>query len=144
MAEGVLERISQKEAQAAMERLKLVKLGRMGRGKNRKDVYVTTEANIRQEYDIIERMREGKGIIPKTLSMDESKALLHRVAAEEKLTPNEEQTAVLHHIMTNADRFLCVQGLTGTGKTYTMNALRKLCEAENVQGSWRMLHGQGR
>ena len=63
MAEGVLERISQKEAQAAMERLKLVKLGRMGRGKNRKDVYVTTEANIRQEHDIIERMREGKGII---------------------------------------------------------------------------------
>ena len=55
MAEGVLERISQKEAQAAMERLKLVKLGRMERGKNRKDVYVTTEANIRQEHDIIER-----------------------------------------------------------------------------------------
>ena len=133
MAEGVLERISQKEAQAAMERLKLVKLGRMERGKNRKDVYVTTEANIRQEHDIIERMKRGKGIIPKTLSMEQSKDLLHRVATEEKLTPNEEQTAVLHHIMTSADRFLCVQGLAGTGKTYTMNALRKLCEAENIK-----------
>ena len=144
MAEGVLERISQKEAQAAMERLKLVKLGRMERGKNRKDVYVTTEENILQEHNIIERMKQGKGVIPETLSMERSKALLHRVAAEENLTPNEEQTAVLHHIMTSADRFLCVQGLAGTGKTYTMNALRKLCEAENVQGSWRMLHGQGR
>ena len=133
MAEGVLERISQKEAQAAMERLKLVKLGRMERGKNRKDVYVTTEANIRQEYDIIERMQKGKGVIPKTLSMEQSKELLNRVATEEKLTPNEEQTAVLHHIMTNADRFLCVQGLAGTGKTYTMNALRKLCEAEDIK-----------
>jgi len=133
MAEGVLERISQKEAQAAMDRLKLVKLGRMERGKNRKDVYVTTEANIRQEYDIIERMKQGKGAIPKTLSTDVSKDLLHRVAAAENLTPNEEQTAVLHHIMTSADRFLCVQGLAGTGKTYTMNALRELCEAENVK-----------
>ena len=133
MAEGVLERISQKEAQAAMERLKLVKLGRMERGKNRKDVYVTTEANIRQEYDIIERMQKGKGVIPKTLSMEQSKELLNRVATEEKLTPNEEQTAVLHHIMTSADRFLCVQGLAGTGKTYTMNALRKLCEAEDIK-----------
>lgn len=92
MAEVVLERISQKEAQAAMERLQLVKLGRVERGKNRKDVYVTTEANIRQEHDIIERMKQGKGAIPKTLSMDESKALLHRVAVEENLTPNEEQT----------------------------------------------------
>lgn len=133
MAEGVLERISQKEAQAAMERLKLVKLGRMERGKNRKDVYVTTEANIRQEHDIIERMKQGKGIIPRTLSMEQSQALLHRVATEENLTPNEEQTAVLHHIMTSADRFLCVQGLAGTGKTYTMNALRKLCETKNVK-----------
>ena len=132
MAEGVLERISQKEAQAAMERLKLVKLGRMERG-SRKEVYVTTEANIRQEHNIIERMKQGKGAIPKTLSMDESKALLHRVATEEHLTPNEEQTAVLHHIMTSADRFLCVQGLAGTGKTYTMNALRKLCKAQNVK-----------
>lgn len=133
MAEGVLERISQKEAQAAMERLKLVKLGRMERGKNRKDVYVTTEANIRQEYDIIERMQRGKGVVPKTLSMEQSKELLNRVATTESLTPNEEQTAVLHHIMTSADRFLCVQGLAGTGKTYTMNALRKLCEAENIK-----------
>ena len=33
-----------------MERLRLVKLGRLERGKNRKDVYVTTEANIRQEH----------------------------------------------------------------------------------------------
>lgn len=128
-----MERISQKEAQAAMERLRLVKLGRMERGKNRKDVYVTTEANIRQEHDIIERMNQGKGIIPRTLSMEQSQALLHRVATEEKLTPNEEQTAVLHHIMTSADQFLCVQGLAGTGKTYTMNALRELCEAENIK-----------
>jgi len=132
MAEGVLDCISQKEAQAAMERLKLVKLGRMERCKNRKDVYVTTEANIRQEHDIIERMKQGKGIIPKTLSMEQSKELLNRVATGKNLTPNEEQIAVLHHIMTSADRFLCVQGLAGTGKTYTMNALRELCKAENI------------
>lgn len=133
MTEGVLERISQKEAQAAMERLRLVKLGRMERGKNRKDVYVTTEANIRQEHDIIERMQRGKGVVPKTLSMEQSKELLNRVATRKNLTPNEEQTAVLHHIMTSADRFLCVQGLAGTGKTYTMNALRELCEAGNIK-----------
>lgn len=128
-----MERISQKEAQAAIERFQLVKLGRMERGKNRKDVYVTTEANIRQEHDIIERMKQGKGIIPRTLSMEQSQALLHCVATKENLTPNEEQTAVLHHIMTSADRFLCVQGLAGTGTTYTMNTLRELCEAENIK-----------
>ena len=133
MAEGVLDRITQKEAMAAMERLHLVKLGRMERGGNRKDVYVTTEANIRQEHGIIERIRQGKGAVPGSLTMERSKALLHRIAAEKRLTPNEEQTAVLHHVMTSADRFLCVQGLAGTGKTYTMSALRELCEAEGIK-----------
>ena len=78
---------------------------------------------MKKSFALIHRKRFGNGAF----------ALLHRVATKENLTPNEEQTAVLHHIMTSADRFLCVQGLAGTGKTYTMNTLRELCEAENIK-----------
>ena len=129
MAAGVLHCISETEAQQAMDRADLIKLGRV-EGDSR-NVYLTTQENIRREKEIVQRMQEGKQQI-KAVSMEESSRLLLEVRREKHLTPNKEQTAAIHHIMTSQDRFLCVQGLAGTGKTYTMNTLREMCEKDGI------------
>ena len=130
MAAGLLDNVKEKEVEKLMENLKLVRLGRIeGDYKNE---YLTTEENIKREKLIVERMRKGKGQI-KSLRMEESEERLRKIREEKELKPNEEQTAVIHHIMTSADRYVCVQGLAGTGKTYTMKTLKEMCETSGVE-----------
>jgi len=137
MGAGVLEGVTCQEAERAMQRARLVKLGRIEHGKEkRKDVYLTTEDNIKRERDIIDRMKEGKGQV-KSLTQDQSEAsfdkLKKQMKAEGKgFTPNAEQISAIHHVLTSQDRYLCIQGLAGTGKTYTMTNIRKLCEQEGI------------
>ena len=72
MSAGVLEGITRQEAERAMERAGLVKLGRIEHGEEKsKDVYLTIEENIRRESDIIDRMKEGKGQV-KSLTQEQS------------------------------------------------------------------------
>ena len=130
MAAGLLENVKEKEAEKLMEKLKLVRLGRIeGDYKNE---YLTTEENINREKSIVERMKKGKGQI-KSLRMEESEKQLRKIREEKGLNPNEEQTAVIHHIMTSADRYVCVQGLAGTGKTYTMKIFKEMCESSGIE-----------
>ena len=130
MAAGLLENVKEKEAEKLMEKMKLVRLGRIeGDYKNE---YLTTEENIKREKSIVERMKKGKGQI-KSLRMEESEERLRKIREEKGLKPNEEQTAVIHHIMTSADRYVCVQGLAGTGKTYTMKTLKEICESSGIE-----------
>lgn len=138
MAAGVLEGISRKEAETAMEQAQLVKLGKIEQknGKPSRDVYLTTEGNIKREQSIIDRMTSGKGQI-QSLSQQESEAAFSRLAASKRIlgqpfTPNAEQRNAIHHVLTCQDRYLCIQGLAGTGKTYTMTSIRELCEQENI------------
>lgn len=137
MGAGVLEGITCKEAERAMQRIGLVKLGRIEHGAEKsKDVYLTTVDNIKRERDIIDRMKEGKGQI-KALTQEQSEAsfdkLNKQMKAEGKsITPNAEQISAIHHVLTSQDRYLCIQGLAGTGKTYTMTNIRKLCEQEGI------------
>lgn len=137
MSAGVLEAITRKEAEKAMERAGLVKLGRIEHGeKKTKDVYLTTEENIKREASIIDRMNEGKGKV-NSLTQEESEAAFEKLrqkkeAAGIKFTPNREQTIAVHHVLTSADKYLCIQGLAGTGKTYTMTTMRELCEQEGI------------
>lgn len=137
MSAGVLEGITRKEAEKAMERAGLVKLGRIEHGeKKSKDVYLTTEENIKREASIIDRLNEGKGKV-NSLNQEESEAAFEKLrqkkeAAGIKFTPNREQTIAVHHVLTSADKYLCIQGLAGTGKTYTMTTMRELCEQEGI------------
>lgn len=137
MAAGVLEGITRQEAERAMERAGLVKLGKIEHGEeNSRDVYLTTEENIKREANIIDRMKEGKGQI-KSFTQKESEAAFDKLkkkkeAEGKRFTPNSEQTNAIHHILTSQDRYLCIQGLAGTGKTYTMNSIRELCEQEGI------------
>lgn len=137
MSSGVLEGITRPEAERAMERAVLVKLGRLEHGEEKsKDVYLTTEDNIKRETAIIDRMQEGKGQV-KALSQEQSEFAFEKLKYRkeikgESLTPNEEQKKAIHHVLTSRDRYLCIQGLAGTGKTYTMTSIRELCEQEGI------------
>ena len=130
MAAGLLDNVKEKEAEKLMEKLKLVRLGRI-KG-DYKNEYLTTEENINREKSIVERMRKGKGQI-NSLRMEESEERLKKIREEKGLKPNEEQMAVIHHIMTSADRYVCLQGLAGTGKTYTMKTLKEMCEGSGIE-----------
>ena len=137
MSAGVLEGITRQEAERAMERAGLVKLGRIERGGEKsKDVYLTIEANIKREVNIIDRMKEGKGKVI-SLTQEQSEAAFDKLKKKKEangksFTPNVEQTNAIHHVLTSRDRYLCIQGLAGTGKTYTMSSLRELCEQEEI------------
>ena len=137
MSAGVLEGITRQEAEKSMQRAGLVKLGRIEYGNEKsKDIYLTTEENIKRESAIIDRMKEGKGQI-KSLNQEQSEVAFnklknHKEAEGKKFTPNEEQTNAIHHVLTSQDRYLCIQGLAGTGKTYTMTSIRELCEQEGI------------
>lgn len=137
MSAGVLEGITRQEAERAMERAGLVKLGRIDYGEEKsKDVYLTTEANIKRETAIIDRMKEGKGQV-KSLTQEQSEAAFNKLKNQKEaegktFTPNEEQTNAIHHVLTSQDRYLCIQGLAGTGKTYTMTSIKELCDQEGI------------
>jgi conjugative relaxase-like TrwC/TraI family protein len=137
MSAGVLEGITRQEAERSMERAGLVKLGRIEHGEEKsKDVYLTTEENIKREAAIVDRMEQGKGQI-KSLDQVQSEVAIQKLSNKKNdqgksFTPNAEQTNAIHHVLTSEDRYLCIQGLAGTGKTYTMTSIRELCEQEGI------------
>ena len=149
MAAGVLEAITAEEAQSAMEKAKLVKLGRIEReGKKSEDIYLTTQENIEIEKKIVERVKLGKGsIFRKVLTMYESRAALDRAEAKAKaqglksaeftITDREggsgEQAEAVHHILVSQDRYLCVDGLAGTGKTTMLERLKWIADEQGIE-----------
>ena len=149
MAAGVLESITGDEAKAAMERAEIVNLGRIEQaGKKSKDVYLTTEKNMEKEKLNIERMKAGKGTIKTNiLTMQESKNALDTAEAKAKekglesatftITDREggtgEQSTAVHHILTSKDKYICVDGLAGTGKTTMMERLKWIADENGIE-----------
>ena len=150
MSEGVLENVTAEEANKAMERAGLVKLGRIERedGKKTKDVFVTTKENIDIEQAIIDRVQNGKGIVhDKVLTMDESRAALDRAEARARanglksanftITNREggsgEQAEAVHHILVSTDKYIAVDGLAGTGKTTMMERLKWIADEQGIE-----------
>lgn len=137
MAEGVLQNISEREAEAALERANVVKLGRIVTGKGQtRDVYLTTEENIKKEELIKERVQTGKGAI-KAGNMTQEEARTKLDHAEAKLDDgkflNEEQRAAVEHILSSNDRYVGVNGLAGTGKTMMLERVRAICDEQGIE-----------
>lgn len=149
IAAGVLEGITREEAQSAMDRAQVVSLGHMKHnGKLGKNVYLTTEENMAKEHDNIERMIKGKGTITtNVMTMEESvKALAkaERVAREKGLESasftitdrdggSGEQATAVQHILTCQDKYVCVDGLAGTGKTTMMERLKWIADDKGIE-----------
>ncbi len=137
-AAGVLYAVSTEEAQRAIEAAEgVVKLGQSTKKKSDKNVYLTLENNIEKGEAIVERIKNGKGVITdKILTMDESRALLNKVENAHndpiikrggKLLEDYfyisgsggqqgvggEQGEAIHHLLTCKDRYVCWNGLAG-------------------------------
>ena len=143
---GITDSITADEAAAALARAGAVDLGQLERdGEPTAERYITTEQNIVKERRIIDRVQEGKARITQgLLSINESRAALDRVEQTARMegrtdftiTDREggsgEQAEAVHHILTSADRYICVSGLAGTGKTASMQRLKWIADEANI------------
>ncbi len=131
MAEGLLENMRKEEAEAALERAEVVRLGRLERDENAKNQYLTTERNIEREASIKESVARGREkILDGTMTQDEARAALHKVEAEAKASGKTDfsieggqQGQSVEHVLVSQDQYLAIDGLAGTGKTASMERL---------------------
>lgn len=134
MSAGVLQNIDEKRAEKLInENEKLVNLGNKELENGTIKQFFTTEKNINIEDNIIVRMNKEKGTIKTALSEEKSEKLLDEICKNGGYTPNREQVNAIHHILTNKDRIVGVQGLAGTGKTYSFALVKKMADRENIE-----------
>ena len=134
MSAGVLQNIDEKRAEKLIsENEKLVNLGNKELENGTIKQFFTTEKNINIEDNIIAKMRQEKGVIKTALAEEKSEKLLDEICKNGGYTPNREQVNAIHHILTNKDRIVGVQGLAGTGKTYSFALVKKMADRENIE-----------
>lgn len=134
MSAGVLQNIDEKRAEKLInENEKLVNLGNKELENGTIKQFFTTEKNINIEDNIIAKMNQEKGTIKTALSEEKSEKLLDEICKNGGYTPNREQVNAIHHILTNKDRIVGVQGLAGTGKTYSFTLVKKMADRENIE-----------
>lgn len=134
MSAGVLQNIDEKRAEKLIsENEKLVNLGNKELENRTIKQFFTTEKNINIEDNIIAKMRQEKGVIKTALAEEKSEKLLDEICKNGGYTPNREQVNAIHHILTNKDRIVGVQGLAGTGKTYSFALVKKMADRENIE-----------
>lgn len=133
MSAGVLQNIDEKRAEKLInENEKLVNLGNKELENGTIKQFFTTEKNINIEDNIIAKMKKEKGTIT-ALNEEKSEKLLDEICKNGDYTPNREQVNAIHHILTNKDRIIGVQGLAGTGKTYSFALVKKMADRENIE-----------
>jgi conjugative relaxase-like TrwC/TraI family protein len=105
----------------------VVNLGAPSRAPNG-SAYYTTRQNLKTEREIFQEVAAARGTMP---GMPAARAASLLSAREDPKAPlsAEQRQAVLAIAQTN-DRYLAVQGLAGTGKTYMLNYARQVLEAE--------------
>ena len=134
MLAGVLQNIDEKRAEKLIsENEKLVNLGNKELENGTIKQFFTTEKNINIEDNIIAKMNQEKGVIKTALAEEKSEKLLDEICKNGGYTPNREQINAIHHILTNKDRIVGVQGLAGTGKTYSFTLVKKMADHENIE-----------
>ena len=134
MSAGILQNIDENRAEKLINKNeKLVNLGNKELENGTIKQFFTTEKNINIEDNIIVRMNKEKGTIKTALSEEKSEKLLDEICKNGGYTPNREQVNAIHHILTNKDRIIGVQGLAGTGKTYSFTLVKKMADRENIE-----------
>lgn len=90
--------------------------------------YYTTRKNLETERKIFQSVAAGKNSLP-GLSRPEAEQYLQSFDySKGKL--NEQQYAAAVKIATTGDKYVAVQGLAGTGKTYMLSYVRQIYEKE--------------
>ncbi|EKU98218.1 conjugative relaxase domain protein, TrwC/TraI family [Leptolyngbya sp. PCC 7375] len=84
----------------------------------------TTQAAINLELNTIRLMQQGRGNV-EPLAFPES------LVSDSTLT--QEQQQAIHLTCTTPDQFMVWQGSAGSGKTYALNALKQIAQAQGYQ-----------
>ncbi len=124
LAAGCIAGMNREDFIKQLERSDLLLLGRLKNDDG--EVYFTTIKNKMIEAEISANIRYGLHL--PTIKQAEEK--LEVLARQHGLTLNNEQTTAALHIATSQEQYIAVQGLAGTGKTYSLNAVRELYERE--------------
>lgn len=90
--------------------------------------YYTTRKNLETEKEIFQSVATGKNSFS-GLSRAEAERYLKSFVYE-KGALNEQQHAAAVKIATSRDKYVAVQGLAGTGKTYMLSYVRQIYEKE--------------
>lgn len=134
MSAGILQNIDENRAEKLIkENEKLINLGNKELENGTIKQFFTTEKNVNIEDNIIAKMQQEKGVIKTALAEEKSEKLLDEICKNGGYTPNREQVNAIHHILTNKDRIIGVQGLAGTGKTYSFALVKKMADRENIE-----------
>lgn len=99
---------------------------------NENATYYTTARNIANEQKIFASVERGKGTF-KAISQEQTTQTMQRVCAEKGWSLKPQQAELVQHICTSQDRIIGVQGLAGTGKTFSLNATREVLEANGYE-----------
>ena len=90
--------------------------------------YYTTRRNMETEKEIFQTVAAGKNSLPGLSRAEAERYLKGFDYSKGKL--NEQQYAAAVKIATTGDKYVAVQGLAGTGKTYMLSYVRQIFEKE--------------
>jgi conjugative relaxase-like TrwC/TraI family protein len=90
--------------------------------------YYTTRRNMETEKEIFQTVAAGKNSLSGLSRLEAERYLKGFVYEKGEL--NEQQHAAAVKIATTGDKYVAVQGLAGTGKTYMLNFVRQIYEKE--------------
>lgn len=124
LAAGCIAGMNREDFTKQLEHSDLLSLGRLKNDDG--EVYFTTIKNKMIEAEISANIRHG--LYMPTIKQAEEK--LEALSRQHRFTLNNEQTTAALHIATSQEQYIAVQGLAGTGKTYSLNAVRELYERE--------------
>ena len=124
LAAGCIAGMNREDFTKHLERSDLILLGRLKNDDG--EVYFTTIRNKMIEAEISANIRYGL-FMP---TITQAKEKLEVLSRQHGFTLNYEQTTAALHIATSQEQYIAVQGLAGTGKTYSLNAIRELYERE--------------
>ncbi len=91
----------------------------------------TTARTIREEQEIVSRMRAGKDELAPVLSQQQAVTF-----AAQHSHLNQAQRRVIEDVLNSPDRVQGIQGVAGAGKTTTLSVIRRAIEAQgySVEG----------
>lgn len=141
MAEGVAINVQKSTVSKCLAKSNLVKLTPKNADGMPVGNYYTTNENITTEQKILDNVLLNKGKMV-CMSQAQTSKTLQNVCAKNNWQLGTEQQNVVSHIATSKDQFIAVRGLAGTGKTFTLNAVREVLEKNGYEVKGMAATGQ--
>ncbi|MPL69286.1 ATP-dependent RecD-like DNA helicase [bioreactor metagenome] len=126
---GMSETEYEKLMKSATVEKSLIGLGGI-KGSDDPTIYCTTKQNLETEKKIFHEVARGKGTI-KAMETAQARETLTKALGKDPLS--DQQREAILTIATTKDKYLAIQGLAGTGKTYMLNYARQVLESDGYE-----------